>query len=179
MTTTSMRMRLLLFMPGMLVACQHSLKVGDPNPGAGQPGAYDAGAGTCSATCSTPPGDVDFFNTDDEVRAALVGVWQFCAGAADVFPGIPSDAIGIELTPATLWQAELQGNVYFITKGPSGPVRGAGANYQGTYVVDWGQMYLSTPSTTIEPQMKYSPCPREWQFDNYYGSKHKGILVPF
>ena len=69
---------------------------------------------------------------------------------------------------------EKVGNMYFLTKGPSGPVRGAGFDYQQICQVEYGQIYCSSASVDTA----YSPCPREWKLYNL-DSQVVALLVPF
>ena len=72
------------------------------------------------------------------------------------------------------------GNLFFLTSGPSGPVRGAGFEYQQIYNVTDGGLYIH-PSYNSGRSLgaKYSPCPREWQFALWGDFDNKGTVVPF
>ena len=185
-------LRWMLALAGLLTACEHQgLNRGSPKTNGGNPGVYDAGDGACSATCSTPPGTIQLYEgnaaSNDELWAGLIGVWQICSRAYEVFLAAPSDTIGVEFAPPSTEDASVpQGNLFFLTRGPSGPVRGGGFDYQQTYEVDRGVLYCHTSySSGLGFSIKYSPCPREWQVDatnaTYLsaGSRRRATLVPF
>ena len=172
-----MKLSRMLIFANALAACDTSLKLGNYSPGVSDPGVYDAGAGTCSATCSTPAGLVASFASDAELQAGIIGIWQFCNGAHGIIPGSPSDTIGVEFAPETTSDAGLTlSRMYFLTRGPSGPVRGPGFDYQLTYVIDDGILYCRSANGGNGFSIKYSPCPREWQIE---GPAGRGIIVPF
>ena len=132
----------------------------------GSPGADDAGVGVCHGTCLTSPGPVQLYPSLDELAAALVGVWESCTGGHELFGGAPSDTIGVEFGPSSprddsVWE----GTLYFLRRGPSGPVRGTGQGYQQSYgVVD--DMTVSCRSADDRSgswfELMYSSCPQEW-----------------
>jgi hypothetical protein len=164
----------------LLAACDRSLKVGDHGAGNGAPGVYDGSvAGTCPATCSSPAGSFATSASDYELAAELIGVWRICDGAYGIFFA-PSDVIGVELAPHPS-AGPLVGDLYLLTQGPSGPVRGAGFDYQLMYSIDDGVLYCHpTYNSGFSVGMKYSPCPRQWHMDNgWSGDGHAGTLVPF
>ena len=182
-----MKLLWLLSLAGLLAACgrtpldPHGLTqagggagtadAGNPPQTGGRPGIDDAGQGTCYATCSTPPGPVQIYPSNAELAAGLVGVWRICSGGPSLFTGAPSDTIGVEFAPGFAnSDLGIEGDVYFLKKGPSGPVRGQGADYQQTYEVDEGVIYCRSTSRDIgsDFSLKYSPCPREWWFENEY-----------
>jgi len=177
----------LVMLAGWLAACeQHAFGRGGPKPNAGSPGAYDAGDDTCPATCSTPPGTILLYegndDSDERLRAGLVGAWQICFGAYSVFLWAPSDTIGVEFAPAPVVDAAWpEANMFFLTAGPSGPVRGAGFEYEQTYVLSGGVLYCHDSYNSGNGwEIKYSPCPREWQIEySYSGPVRKATLVPF
>ncbi len=142
----------------------------------------DGGESTCRATCSTPAGTVqNTFSSQEEVYSIFVGQWQLCPGGSAVFPGIPSDVIGIEYDAPP--DMSSNGNMYYLVQGSSGPVRGVGFDYQLTYNLypEGGSayqldMYQSGGFGTME--WRYSPCPKELQIPQMYGSA-KALLIPF
>jgi hypothetical protein len=147
----------------------------------GSPASIDGGDNTCRATCSTPAGTVQTtFASQSDVYSIFVGQWRICPGGDISFPGIPADAIGVEYdAPPDL---SSDGNMYYLVQGSSGPVRGAGFDYQLTY-----NLY---PEGVNSYQLdmyqnggfgggwRYSPCPRELQIGQTEGSG-KALLVPF
>jgi hypothetical protein len=177
----------LVALSGLLAGCEHpGLGIRAANQTGGTPGVYDAPDGTCSATCSTPPGPIllyeDFAQSDALLRAGLVGVWQICNGAYSVFHDVPSDTIGVEFAPPPDADASFpEGNLFFLTRGPAGPVRGVGFEYQQTYVVSEGVLYCHMSYNAGDGwEIKYSPCPREWQIEySYSGPIRQATLVPF
>jgi hypothetical protein len=172
-----MKLLWLLALTGILAACDRSLKLGDHGLGNGSPGMYDAGQGTCPATCSTPPGTLLTFASDNALEQGLIGVWRICDGAYAMFAGAPSDTIGVELTPPVRSDAgTVRSFMYLLTQGPAGPVRGAGFDYQLTYEISDGVLYCHATSGGYGMSIQYSPCPREWQLE---GPAGKGIIVPF
>ena len=157
---------------------------GSSSGGAGGSGgsAGSSDAGPCYQACGTPAGAVQTFSTTEDVYAALVGVWVICPGlgaASKVFAQAPADTIGIEYTTP----GEKGGNVYYLVPGASGPVRGAGFDYQLTYDVSGTGSYLQlnmhpTPNSGFAPSFRFSPCPTQWQMGAMYGSD-KAILIPY
>jgi len=151
----------------------------DPNRTGGGPSAGDAGDGACFATCSTPPGPIRLYPTDAEATAGLIGVWRICYGGHDIFIEAPSDTIGVEFTPPTTsGSTDIEGNMYFLRKGASGPVRGGSPEYRQTYLVSDGVLYCHTKDGGYAVGLKYSPCPREWWFEND-ATSHSGTLASF
>jgi hypothetical protein len=137
------------------------------------------------ATCSTPPGLVEPFSTIDRVYAWVAGKWVFCTGQA-TWQTAPSDAIGVEFTPGssapTAGGSTAGGNMYYLVQGPSGPVRGAGFNYQLTYDVSpEGTSYQfnvhPAPNSGFWLTLKYSACPRELDVIVFY-STTDSVLIP-
>ena len=172
-------------LPGMLTlassmaACAHH--AASPKPNGGSPGVYQAGDDTCPATCSTAAGTVQFFASDADTWAALLGVWQICSDAHSIYAGAPADTVGVEFAPPhtdlPYDAAAILGNLYFLTNGPSGPVRGGGFDYQQTYDVDRGTVYCHQfYNSFYSLRLTYSPCPREWKLE---GDDHVAVLVPF
>jgi hypothetical protein len=106
-----------------------------PEDASTQPDIVDGAAGTCS----TPAGTVQIFASDDVAWSALVGVWQICDGAYSIFVGALSDTIGVEFEPPSPNGADdassRRGNLYFLTRGASGPVREVGFDCEWTYEV--------------------------------------------
>jgi hypothetical protein len=148
---------------------------GNPTRTGGSLGDGGAGDGTCYGTCSTPPGPVATLPSDAELLAGLVGVWRICSGGPSLFTGAPSDTIGVEFAPPVADSGpDIEGDMYFLRKGPSGPVRGPGSDYQQTYMLDDGVLYC----TGNDFGLKYSPCPREWWFENEY-RHNAGTLASF
>ncbi|HXJ20156.1 MAG TPA: hypothetical protein VMT03_07975 [Polyangia bacterium] len=149
--------------------------------GSGVIGDPDGGMCPIKATCSTPAGMVqNTFSGQAEVYSIFVGKWQICAGGDISFPGIPSDAIGVEYdAPPDLAS---DGNMYYLVAGPDGPVRGQGFAYQLTY-----NLYPEGPNSYqldmyqnggFGGQWRYSPCPKELQIGQIEGSG-EALLVPF
>jgi hypothetical protein len=137
------------------------------------------------ATCSTPPGLVEPFSTIDGVYAWVAGKWLFCTGRA-TWQTAPSDAIGVEFTPGssapTANGSTAGGNMYYLVQGPSGPVRGAGFNYQLTYDVSpEGTSYQfnvhPAPNSGFWLRLKYSACPRELDVIVFYATTDS-VLIP-
>jgi len=177
-----MRLLWLLVLASLLAACEENYPPSHryPNQTGGSPSVYVAADGTCPATCSTPPGAILLDPSDAELRAGLLGVWRFCAGASSSFPDAPSDTIGVEFASLPGDTGYSAGNLFFLTSGPSGPVRGAGFEYQQIYNVTDGVLYIH-PSYNSGRSLgaKYSPCPREWQFALWGDFDNKGTVVPF
>ena len=153
---------------------------GSASGAGGSSGSTDGGL--CYQACGTPAGAVQTFSTPEDVYAALVGVWVICPGltaASKVFAQAPADTIGIEYT-----KPEVKGgNVYYLVQGASGPVRGAGFDYQLTYDVSQSGSLLQlnmhpTPNSGFAPSFRFSPCPTQWQMGAMYASD-KAILVPY
>jgi hypothetical protein len=162
----------------LLAACEHQAS---PKPNGGNPGVYEAAGDTCPATCSTPAGTLQSLNTDAGTWAALVGVWRICSGPRSLFADAPADTIGVEFAPPhtdlPYDAAATLGNLYFLTWGASGPVRGGGFDYQQTYDVDRGTVYCHpyyNSGYSLYPA--YSPCPRELKLQDY---DHVVLLAPF
>jgi hypothetical protein len=138
------------------------------------------------ATCSTPPGLVEPFSTIDRVYSWVSGKWLFCTGRATWQNQAPSDAIGVEFTPGssapTPRGSTAGGNMYYLVKGPSGPVRGAGFNYQLTYDISpLSSSYQfnvhPAPNSGFWLRFKYSACPRELDVMVFY-STTDSVLIP-
>ena len=152
---------------------------GSASGAGGSSGSTDGGP--CYQACGTPAGAVQTFSTPEDVYAALVGVWVICPGlaaASKVFAQAPADTIGIEYTTP----GEKGGNVYYLVQGFSGPVRGAGFDYQLTYDVSQSGSLLQlnmhpTPNSGFAPSFRFSPCPTQWQMGAMYGPD-KAILIP-
>ncbi len=162
-----------------LVGCQRSPTAGN-HGGGGEPASADADAGACGASCSTPAGQLQYFESNDEIWDALVGVWKIC-GSLRTFAAPPSDTIGVEFTaPYEIDDAGVKtGRLYFLTQGPSGPVRGAGFDYQEIFEVLYGQIYCHpTTNSGYNLDVAYSPCPREWAVYNGEG-EGSAVLIPF
>ena len=187
----------MLALAGLLAACDHRAPASHyPNQNGGSPGVYDAGeSGACSATCSTAPGTIlppdpylGSAAVDAALWAGLVGVWQICDGGDSAFQGepamAPADTIGIEFGPPIPSDTDpsgwAKGNLFFLTRGPSGPVRGAGFEYQQTYMITGAWIYCF-PVTNAHYTFgfKYSPCPREWELAPWGDYGRRATLVPF
>jgi hypothetical protein len=164
--------------PGHTGASSHGGRDADLG-GPGSIGADDAGV--CPGGCATPPGPAKVYPSLDELAAALVGEWAICFGGHALFTGAPSDTLGVEFGPSSsTGNGSWRGNLYFLKRGPSGPVRGEGQNYQQTYaVVDDRTVSCWSPdfkdSTSFE--LMYSPCPRAWWFWGL--NSRQGTLAPF
>lgn len=175
-----MKLRWLLLLAVVPGGCLRSPSISTHGSGGVEPAASDAAAGTCGATCSTPAGLVQYFESNDEIWDALVGSWRIC-GSLRTFAGPPADTIGVEFTaPYEVDDAGVKtGRLYFLTQGPSGPVRGAGFDYQEIFEVMYGQLYCHpTPSSGYNLDVAYSPCPREWAVYNGEG-EGDAVLVSF
>jgi hypothetical protein len=173
-----MKLPCLLAFLGLLGACEHHAPL---RPSGGNPGVYVAPDGTCPATCSTPSGSSQSFASDADGWAALLGAWRMCAGAHSLFADAPADTIGVEFAPPHTDlgydAAAVRGNLYFLTQGPSGPVRGGGFDYQQTYTYGDGVLFCQPYYNSIYSfNPKYSPCPRAWQLQN---GGRVALLVPF
>jgi hypothetical protein len=155
--------------------------LGNPRQTGGSPGVDDAGHGACYGNCQTPPGPVQVNMTFDELAAVVVGVWQICSDGHGLFAGAPSDTIGVEFGPSSPKRAwGWEGNLYFLKRGPSGPVRGDGPDYQQTYqVVDDMTVSCWSPGDKFWSSFEsmYSPCPRELWLEKENG--HNGTLASF
>jgi hypothetical protein len=72
--------------------------------------------------------------------------------------------------------------MYYLVQGPSGPVRGAGFDYQLTYDVSpegpgFFQLNMHpAPNSGFGGSFRYSPCPTEFEILGMFG---KVILVRF
>jgi hypothetical protein len=150
--------------------------------------------GSCRASCCTPAGDTASFATVVDANAAFQGRWQFCSqqGLKHTF-GAPSDAIGMEFqeddgdgATCKTWGATCRsGNIYYLVQGPSGPVRGAGFDYQLTYLLFGDtvgatttyQLNITLGGGTWLAHFRYSPCPTEMQIEGM--SVDPVLLVPF
>jgi hypothetical protein len=166
-----------------------STPLGEGGPGdSGVVSSESGAAAGCSgppASCSTPPGSVEPFSTIDGVYAWVRGKWLFCTGR-ETWQTAPSDAIGVEFTPGssapTAGGGTAGGNMYYLVQGPSGPVRGAGFNYQLTYDVSpEGTSYQfnvhPAPNSGFWLALKYSACPRELDTIVFYATTDS-VLIP-
>jgi hypothetical protein len=139
-------------------------------------------SGSCAATCATPAGLVqNTFSSQEEVYSIFVGQWRLCPGGSDVFPGIPSDVIGIEFDAPP--DISSNGNMYYLVQGSDGPVKGQGFAYQLTYNLypEGGNSYQLDMYQTGgfgTTAWRYSPCPKELQIPQMYGSA-MALLVSF
>ena len=165
---------------------------GGSSGGAGTTGTGGtAGApATCPATCETAAGAVFAFSSVGQIYGALVGLWRICGGPGTVYPGAPTDTIGVEYGPAsaepTASGSTVGGNMYYLVQGTNGPERGPGFDYQLTYDVSPqgnGTFQLNMhpmPNSGFGGGFRYSPCPE--QFEIQGGSVSPGakaILVRF
>jgi hypothetical protein len=171
-----MKLLCIVALGGLLVACEHEAS---QRPAGTSPGSYAAAEGTCPANCSAPAATPQSFASDGEAGAALVGVWRICADAASLFFRAPADTIGVEFAPSqaewTYDAASGIGNLYFLTQGPSGPLRGVGFEYQQTYEIRDGELLChGYPGSSF--WAAYSPCPQQWQLDS---GGETALLVPF
>jgi hypothetical protein len=172
----------MLALAGLLAACDHpALSRRYPNVIGGSVGVYDAGDTACSATCGIPPGTYLSQPSDDELWAGIVGVWRICSGNPSIFIDAPADAIGVEFAPPTLDSySDKVGNLFFLVSGGSGPVRGAGFEYQQMYVIDTGVLYCHPSyNSGYDFRIKYSPCPREWQLATWGNPNTSSTLASF
>jgi hypothetical protein len=173
-----MKLRWLSPLLALMGACEQGMTIEKPE----QPGSADGDAGPCAATCSTPAGTVQTtFASQEEVYSIFVGIWKLCPGGRPVFPGIPSDVIGIEFDAPP--DMASNGNMYYLVQGSSGPVRGAGFDYQLTYNLypEGGNTYqldMYQNGGWGTQDWRYSPCPKELQIPQMYGST-KALLVSF
>ena len=171
-----MKFLCMVALAGLVGACDHEA----PGRLTGtNPGSYDAGLGTCPATCSTPAAtspSLGYTWTD------LIGVWRICENATSVFEGAPADTIGVEFAPphtGRTYDAGLAGSLYFLTQGQSGPLRGGGFEYQQTYEIeDDGGLVLHQYYNDRRwfSAASYSACPRQWQLES---AANVARLVPF
>jgi hypothetical protein len=139
----------------------------------------------CRATCETPAGDVHDFSSLDEIYSVFVGRWQICKGLNESFLDAPADVVGVEYGPVPDGG---HGRMYYLVQGPSGPVRGAGFDYQLTYDVycwpsvtgDLGcQLNMHpAPNSGYGASFRYSPCPKELEIFPMYASAGT-VFVPF
>jgi hypothetical protein len=154
----------------------------DPSQTGVRPGSYDAGDPNCLGTCSMPPGPLQVHFSEAEIGAALIGVWQICYGGAAIFTGAPSDTIGVEFAPPHTQDesGDPIGTMYLLTKGTSGPVRGNGVAYQQTYEITGGVVLCASYQRehVYDLGLKYSPCPREWWFQNWEWNQ-SGVVASF
>jgi hypothetical protein len=145
---------------------------------------------TCPAACSTPAGTVYAFTSTEEIYAAIAGLWQICAGAGRTFPTAPADTIGVEYTPGsatpTAGGSTVGGNMYYLVQSATGPVRGAGFDYQLTYDVSpegpgqWQLNMHPMPNSGFGGSFRYSPCPREFEISGGSVSPaDRAILIAF
>jgi hypothetical protein len=168
-----------LMLAGLLAACEHQAS---PKPNGVSPGVYPPGEDTCPATCATPVGTLQVPASDADIWAALVGVWQICSGVHSIFLSSPADTIGVEFAPAhtdlPYDAAPALGNLFFLTNGPSGPVRGGGFDYQQSYAVERGTvLYRKYPNYSADGfGAVYSPCPRQLKLED---GDHVALLAPF
>jgi hypothetical protein len=138
----------------------------------------DASQDSCVATCCSTPGPADVFRSTPDVGDALRGRWQTCSDYGDLGPLLaPADTVGVELIPggppALMCQPSYDfdgcgvGSLYFLVPGPSGPVRGTGAEYQDefyiTEVVEAPGRYEMVIHTytgqQLEATIRHSTCP--------------------
>jgi len=118
------------------------------------------------------------FATAQNAADALAGLWQICAGSGGTF-NAPADTIGVEFGTAT---SDMD-PIYPTLSGASGPVRGAGSDYQQTYAVlttgpqSFQLTIFPTPNSELNRSFRYSPCPEEFQIQNF-DSGDRAILVP-
>lgn len=154
-----------------------------PGTGAGQTGS--GAVISCGATCFTPAGTVQPVDTPEKVYAALQGRWLFCRGWSG---SPPPGVIGVEFGPASAAPvaggSTVGGAMYYLVAGPSGPVRGQGADYELTYDVSqetpvYCQLNMHpTPNSGFGGSVRYSPCPTEIQIDFGGPATQRPILVP-
>jgi hypothetical protein len=108
-----------------------------------------------------------------------LGSWRICYGGHEIFTDAPSDTIGVEFAPLTSGAtADIEGDMYLLRQGPLGPVRGPGSDYQQTYIIGGGVVYCHSKLAGYAIGLKYSPCPREWWFEND-ATNHAGPLASF
>jgi hypothetical protein len=167
----------------VLAGCEHHA-LGRRYPyqtGSGTPGVYDAGDSACAATCKTPLGTFLDQPADADLWAGIVGVWRICSGNPAIFVEAPGDAIGVEFAPPlTDGASPLEGNLFFLTSGPSGPVRGAGFEYQQIYQISDGVLYCHASfNSGYDFQIHYSPCPRQWQIATWGNPGSASVLAGF
>jgi hypothetical protein len=177
-----MRLLSILTLAGLLASCDHpALSRRYPYQTGGSTGVYAAGDPACSATCKTPPGTVEIQPSDAELRAGIVGVWQICSGNPAIFVEAPADAIGVEFAPPSSdGTSDPVGNLFFLTSGPTGPVRGAGFEYQQIYDIIDGVLYChSSYNSGYDLSIKYSPCPREWMLALWGNPNTSSTLAAF
>ena len=156
-------------------------------------GAGGASGPSCKATCATPTGTVQALTSVQDVYAAVLGSWQICSDMADwTAAGAPSDVIGIEFGPASSALKSngdtVGGDAYYLVQGPSGPVRGAGFDYQLAYSVEdetevyagYFQFNLFAGATLVAAgEVRYSPCPTELEIGFRAPSAGKSALASF
>ncbi len=163
------------------IGCGSNVSLGGEGEGGGDGGP----GGTCLAeSCSTPAGTVQPFSSLQQIYDAMEGKWRICS----TFPNAPSDAFGNAYGPASTAPSAdgstVGGLMYFLVQGASGPVRGAGFDYQLTYDVSQegpGGFQLNMhqmPNSGFGGGVEYSPCPQELEltFDENPGSS---VLVAY
>jgi hypothetical protein len=166
----------------LLAACERpALGVRYPNQTGGNRGVYDAGDSACAATCSTAPGTIALYPSDAELWAGIVGVWKICSRAHPLFIDAPADTIGAEFAPPSdVGFSDPVGNLFFLTNGPTGPVRGAGFEYQQMYQISDGVLYChDSYNSGYDFGLKYSPCPRVWELARWGNSDNASMLAAF
>jgi hypothetical protein len=148
----------------------------------GGPGATEGR--DCGATCSTPAGTVRTPTSLVEAYSQVEGTWIICD---KVEAGLPSAAVGVELDPPMRGDASCEatggsgctGNLYYLVRGPSGPVRGVGPSYEFTYEIQPGSYEIALhpdPTSQGSRRYVYSPCPVELGFP---AGNDFATLVPF
>jgi hypothetical protein len=127
--------------------------------------------------------------TTAQFYAHFVGRWLICgSGQQDAFGARPADVIGVEYTEPRAVDipgggSYLQGDMYYLVEGASGPERGKGFDYQWKYEVEPqdpngppSQVNMHpAPNVTRFAHFLYSPCPRQWQLEYY---EMRALLVP-
>jgi hypothetical protein len=132
------------------------------------------GHAACWASCCTAAGPVATLASVADVTSALAGSWQFCSAEWRWRSLGPSDADGVEFTS--------DGHAYFLVQQPGGLVRGAGFAYQWSYEVEsvdgtFQVLLFLSSAGGFSSAIRYSPCPRELQFDSV-SLGEAGLLVP-
>ena len=177
-----MRLLYILTLAGLLTSCDHpALSRRYPYQTGSSPGVYDGGDAACSATCKTPLVTIESRPSDAELWAGIVGVWQICSGNPSIFVEGPADAIGVEFAPpSSAGNSDPVGNLFFLTSGPTGPVRGAGFEYQQIYQIYGGVLYChGSYNSGYDFSIKYSPCPREWELATWGNPDSSSTLAAF
>jgi hypothetical protein len=130
----------------------------------------------CAATCETAFNPGNATSTAEEVRAALVGRWQFCSGGEEWLTWAPADTVGVEFTPpnGTALDGSPGGDVYFLVA-PTGdaPVRGVGDSYHLRYGVGPPtqiNLYLASGGGFFA-NPRYTTCPRQLELHLMYRPK--------